>query len=100
MRDLAFAHVKAIEVGDAAAEKRVFITAGYFSNEEIADTIRDAHPELKERLPAKGVKGGEYPEGGLYEFDNSRSKEVLGVTYRSLKESVLDTVKTLQEIGA
>lgn len=99
VRDLALAHVRAMELKEAGG-KRFFITAGHFSNEEIADIIRDAHPELKEKLPAKGVKGGGYPSEGLYGFDNSRSKEVLGIKYRSLKESILDTVKSLQEIGA
>lgn len=99
VRDLALAHVKAIEL-EKAGGNRFFITAGYFSNEEIADIVRDAHPELKERLPAKGVKGGGYPEDGVYKFDNSRSKEILGIQYRSLKDSILDTVKSLQEIGA
>ena len=99
VRDLALAHVKAVELEDVGG-KRVFVTAGYFSNEEIADIIRDAHPELKEKLPAKGIKGGGYPEAGVYKYDNSRSREVLGVKYRLLKESVLDTVKSLQEIGA
>lgn len=99
VRDLALAHVKAMEV-DGAGGKRFFITAGRYSNEEIADVIRDAHPELKEKVPAKGVKGGEYPEEGVYGVDNSRSKEVLGIKYRSLKESVEDTVKSLKEIGA
>ena len=99
VRDLALAHVKAAEV-EAAGNKRFFITAGYFSNEEIADIIRDNCPQLSAKLPAKGVKGGEYPQGGVYKYDNSRSREVLGVKYRQLKESVLDTVKSLQEIGA
>ena len=99
VRDLALAHVKAVEVEEAGG-KRFFVVAGHFSNEDIADIIRDTHPELKDKLPAKGVKGGGYREGGLYKFDNSRSREVLGVKYRTLKESVLDTVKTLQEIGA
>lgn len=98
VRDLALAHVKAAELPDAA-NKRFFVTAGFFSNEEIADIIRENYPELKDQLPAKGTKGGEYPSDGLYKYDNSRTKDVLGIQFRSLKESIVDTVKSLQAVG-
>ena len=99
VRDLALAHVKAAELSEAA-NKRFFVTAGYFSNEEIANIVRDNYPDLKDQVPKKGTKGGEYPTEGLYKYDNSRTKEVLGIHFRSLKESVVDTVKTLQEVSA
>lgn len=98
VRDLALAHVKAAELPEAA-NKRFFVTAGYFSNEEIADIIRDNYPELKDKLPTKGTKGGEYPTDGIYKYDNSRTKDVLGIQFRSLKESIVDTVKSLQAVG-
>ena len=98
VRDLALAHVKAAELPEAA-NKRFFVTAGYFSNEEIADIVRDNFPELKDKVPAQGTKGGGYPKEGIYKCDNSRVKEVLGVQCRSLKESIVDTVKTLQAVG-
>ena len=98
VRDLALAHVKAAEL-PAAANKRFFVTAGYFSNEDIADIIRENFPELKAKLPEKGTKGGGYPPDGLYKYDNERVKEVLGIQFRSLKESIVDTVKSLQAVG-
>ncbi|CAF9921335.1 methylglyoxal reductase (NADPH-dependent) gre2 [Imshaugia aleurites] len=99
VRDLALAHVKAAELPEAA-NKRFFVTAGYFSNEEIADIIRDNFPALKNELPAKGTKGGGYPEDGIYQYDNSRVKEILGIEFRSLKDSIVDAVKSLQAVGA
>lgn len=36
----------------------------------------------------------------IYKYDNSRAKEVLGIKFRTLKESVADTVKSLQVVGA
>lgn len=98
VRDLALAHVKAAEVPDAA-NKRFFVTAGYFSNEEIADIVRDNYPALEDELPTKGTKGGEYPSEGLYKYDNSRTKDVLGIQFRSLKESIVDTVRSLQAVN-
>jgi len=99
VRDLALAHVKAIEVPEAAG-KRFFILEGYFTNKEIAEIIRKNFPELEAELPAKDVKGGGYPEEGLYKFDNSRTVQVLGIKFRSLEESIVDTVKSLQAVGA
>ena len=97
VRDLALAHVKAVELAEAA-NKRFFVTAGYFNNAEIADIVRENFPELHDEVPAKGTKGGTYPEGGIYKYDNSRTKEVLEIQFRSLKESIVDTVKSLQAV--
>ena len=99
VRDLALAHVKAAEIPEAGG-KRFFVTAGYFSNKEIADIIRDTFPDLESKLPTKETRGGGYPEEGIYKYDNSRTKEVLGIKFRSLRESILDTVKSLQAVGA
>ena len=98
VRDLALAHVKAAELPEAA-NKRFFVTAGHFNNEEIVDIMRENFPELKNELPAKGTKGGGYPEDGVFGYDNSRVKEVLGIEFRSLKDTVIDTVKSLQAVG-
>lgn len=96
VRDLALAHVKAIEVPEAAG-KRFFITAGHFSNRDLAVAIKEAFPDLSEELPAD-------PESDLpadvYDFNNSRSKDILGLKYRPLKQCTIDTVKSLQAVGA
>lgn len=57
VRDLALAHIRAAERPDAAG-KRFFVTAGYYSNREIADNIRELLPEVK-----IAAKGGEFPAG-------------------------------------
>lgn len=63
VRDLALAHVKAMEIAEGGG-KRFFVTAGYFSNREIADIIRETYPDLVSKLPSKDTKGGGYPEEG------------------------------------
>jgi nucleoside-diphosphate-sugar epimerase len=98
VRDVALAHVLAAEK-EQAANKRFFVVAGYFSNKEIAQIVAKDYPQYKDGLPTKDTPGGDYPEGGVYKFDNSRSKEVLGLTYRSLDESIKDTVKSFQAVG-
>jgi len=99
VRDLALAHVKAIEVPEAG-NKRFFVTAGYFSNKEIADIIRKNFKEYESELPGKDVKGGDYPEGGVYGYDNERTTSVLGIKFRGLDESITDLVKSLKSVDA
>jgi len=99
VRDLALAHVKAMET-PAAAGKRFFIVAGYFSNKEIAEIIRKNFPEYHDQLPTPETKGGDYPEGGVYKFDNSRAEKILGLKWTTLEESIIDTVKSLKAVGA
>lgn len=99
VRDVAMAHVKAMELSEAA-NKRFFVTAGYFTNREIVNIVRRNFSEYKEKLPSESAKGGDLPEDGVYKYDNSRSREVLGIEYMSLEKSVVDTVKSLKEKGA
>jgi len=99
VRDLAEAHVAGIEK-EEAANKRFFITAGYFSNKEIAQIVEKNFPQYKEGLPTASTPGGDYPEEGVYKYNNKRGIEVLGLKYKSLEESIKDTVKSLQAIGA
>ncbi|RMZ92521.1 hypothetical protein DV736_g216, partial [Chaetothyriales sp. CBS 134916] len=96
VRDVALAHVKAIEI-PAAAGKRFFVTAGYFSNGEVAQIIKENFPQFAARLPEN--LESDKPKG-VYGIDNSRSKQILGLEYRSLKDSVVDTVKSLEAAGA
>ncbi|KAK5132806.1 hypothetical protein LTR08_008607 [Meristemomyces frigidus] len=99
VRDLALCHVLAMEKA-AAANKRFFITAGYFSNKEIAQIIGRKYAQYKDLLPSSSTPGGDYPAEGVYKYDNSRVIETLGIKFRSLEESIVDTVKSLQAVGA
>ena len=96
VRDVALAHVKAIEMPEAAG-KRFFCTAGYFDNAKIAQVVKDKFPEYASGLPEK-------PESDMpadiFDIDNSRSKEVLGLKYRPFEDAIVDTVKSLQTAGA
>lgn len=92
VRDIALAHVRAMEVPEAAG-KRFFITAGHFDMKEIAEIAKKNFPEYVDKLPAELISDKPSP---VYGFDNSRSKEVLQLEYRSLETSVVDTIKFLQ----
>ncbi|KAL9096647.1 MAG: hypothetical protein Q9165_001134 [Trypethelium subeluteriae] len=98
VRDLALSHVKAIEV-PSAANKRFFVTAGYFTNKQIGEVLRKHFPEFASQLPADSTPGGDFPSEGVYKIDNSRAKDLLGVQFRSLEDSIVDTAKSLKAVG-
>lgn len=95
VRDIALAHVRAMEV-PAAAGKRFFCTAGYMDNAAIANAIKEGYPELSEKLPKQYES--DLPKD-IYGYDNSRTRNILGIEYRPLKQCVIDTVKSLQEVS-
>ncbi|KAI6084241.1 NAD(P)-binding protein [Hypoxylon rubiginosum] len=103
VRDVALAHVEAMERPEAGG-KRFFTTAGHYSNKKIAQVVRDSFPDLADKLPdpatVKVAPGGDLPEGGVYGYDNSRATKVLGIDWISLEKTSADTVKSLQEIPA
>ncbi|EQB56327.1 NAD dependent epimerase/dehydratase [Colletotrichum gloeosporioides Cg-14] len=96
VRDVALAHVLAMEV-EAAANKRFFIAGGYCSNRDIIDIIRKNFPEYSAALPSKCKKGGELPEK-VFQINTHQSVSVLGLKYHSFEECVLDTVKSFAQI--
>lgn len=95
VRDVALAHVRALKRPEAGG-KRFYVVGGHFSNKQLADCIRQSHPGLAERLPSGKYCVEDLPED-VYQFDNRRSREVLGLEYRSLETSVKDTVDSILE---
>ncbi len=92
VRDVALAHARCLTVPDAGG-KRFYIVGGHFSNKKIADAIREAHPELAAVLPP--VDSVDDLPDDIYQFDNSRSRELLSVNYTGLEKSVVDTVNSI-----
>ncbi|KAL3455579.1 NAD(P)-binding protein, partial [Aspergillus heterothallicus] len=97
VRDLAEAHVLAIEKPEAGGH-RFCLSPGKYSNRELVEVIREEFPELRDGLATEedALKGGDFPPGGWYGYDSSKSEKILGVSYRSFKESIVDTVNSLK----
>ncbi|KAK0747099.1 hypothetical protein B0T18DRAFT_438805 [Schizothecium vesticola] len=77
VRDVALAHVRAMEVPEAGGKRFYVVLGGVLPSEEVVAGTVDDFPE------------------GHWRFDNSRSRGVLGVEYRGLEESVVDTVRSI-----
>ncbi|KAG8768346.1 methylglyoxal reductase (NADPH-dependent) gre2 [Ceratobasidium sp. 428] len=90
VRDVAEAHVAAIEKPEAGGQ-RFFVTAGSFNVAQVVRYIWEHYPE---RALAKGIpkdtSNVEYPPGGFYTADNSASKRVLELEYRPLETMLKD----------
>ncbi|KAE8372511.1 hypothetical protein BDV26DRAFT_297791 [Aspergillus bertholletiae] len=92
VRDVALAHVRAIQV-DKAGGHRFFVTAGYFTNKELAQHIAQGRPELRSCLPP--IDAFSALGDHVYQYNNTKSVDILGLRYRPLKETALDTVDSL-----
>lgn len=95
VRDVALAHVKAIEVAEAGGQ-RFFTVAGFFTHQELVDAIRETHPQYASNLPDYGSKKDVTYE---YDIDNSRIRNVLGIKFTSFKDSANDTLNSLAKVG-
>jgi nucleoside-diphosphate-sugar epimerase len=94
VRDLAESHRLAYE-SEKAANQRYLICATSFSYQQIVNIIRKSFPELRDTTP-EGDPSKPLPE--VFKVDNSKSVRELGMTYRSLESTILDSVKRLEEI--
>lgn len=99
-RDLALAHVRAMELQlrlEQPENKRYLLTEGYFTNKDVCAIIRRKFPEYAKLLPESNGDEGGFPKEGVYRFDNANATEELQMKYRKLEESVVDTVSSLKE---
>lgn len=96
VRDVAKAHILAM-TSTGASNKRILLVSGVITPQLVANTIRKNFPGLKCRVP-EGNTAQVFPQGvNPTGCDVSRSHEVFGEkwSYRSLEESVVDTVKDI-----
>ncbi|RDW68007.1 hypothetical protein BP6252_09403 [Coleophoma cylindrospora] len=96
VREVALGHVRAMEL-PTAANQRFLFSAGQYNNRLIVNIIRENFPEYHAVLPDSTVEGGDFPAGGTFQIGNAKSKEILGIQYRSLEDTVVDTVKSFQK---
>ncbi|WVF72784.1 hypothetical protein IAT40_007602 [Kwoniella sp. CBS 6097] len=87
VKDVAEAHVRALEVAEASGQR--FITgAGAFSGQDYVDILRKRYPELP-NIPFghPGINEEILKETDI--FVGSKAEKVLGIRYTSLEETVV-----------
>jgi len=91
VRDTALAHVLALELEQASGQ-RFILSNGVYTVQKIYDSLREAG--------VPGVPIG-YPGEDTYDKhnteDGSKATRVLGVKYRSLKDSAADTINAIRQ---
>ncbi|KAF4426179.1 Ketoreductase azaE [Colletotrichum fructicola] len=98
VRDVALAHVKAMET-DQAAGKRFFVTSGFYSNAEMGKIVWDKFPDLREKLPGLDAIGGApNPNLKSFGYNTSRAEEILGMKWTAYEKTVVDSVKSLMDL--
>ena len=91
VRDVATAHRLAYEKPEAA-NQRYFVTEGNYSYQMFCDILRNNLPEIRDKTP-QGKEGSGLGMD-VYKVNNQKSKD-LGVTYRSMEETVTETATSL-----
>lgn len=95
VRDLAEAHFNALIIKEASNE-RFIVSAGDFCNQEICDILRKNLPiELADKVPIGNP--GERMTGTHFTTDSTKAIKILGITFRGIKESVVDLIVQLNE---
>ncbi|TGO09781.1 hypothetical protein BTUL_0154g00040 [Botrytis tulipae] len=90
VRDVAMAHVNALEISEAAG-RRFLLNGGYVTNADYV-AIAKKNPLLKDKLP-ETVDKEEITDS---EVDTEPAEEILGIKFRSLEESVTDPITSLR----
>ncbi|ANB14895.1 methylglyoxal reductase (NADPH-dependent) GRE2 [Sugiyamaella lignohabitans] len=96
VRDVGKAHLLAYEK-DVAAGQRYLTTSGRFFFEQICQILLTEFPDLSGRVPVPTSIPDPAPEH-CFRVDNSKSKQELGIEYYTLKQTVVDTAKSLLQL--
>jgi nucleoside-diphosphate-sugar epimerase len=97
VRELAIAHKLAYE-SPKAANQRFLITNGGYTYQLFVDILREKFPELADKLPKKPNPANEAWPENVYKLDNSKATKDLGIKWRPIEETIVDTVKYLQHL--
>jgi nucleoside-diphosphate-sugar epimerase len=97
VRDVAFAHVAALE-HQTKTNERYLIAAQSYSNQEIADIVHESTKipsNIKDTTP-DGIPGQRLEEH--YQLDTTKAQKELGITYIPLKKTIEDLILQLVDI--
>jgi nucleoside-diphosphate-sugar epimerase len=94
VRDVAVAHVAALDIGPTRLKKRFLVCGGSFTWKDAIEHLSNARPDIKARLPSPDATPS--PKGMLSTIDVSRASSILKLdNYISWEHTVYDTVDAL-----
>lgn len=96
VRDLALAHVRAMDAPDAG-NQRFNICAGDIRSQDIADILRKEVEGVEGRVP-KGEPGKDMKPADAYSVDSSKAERVLGLVWRGKGETIGDMGRQFVEL--
>ncbi|KAJ7707355.1 NAD-P-binding protein [Mycena rosella] len=91
VRDVALAHVRAVE-RDVAKNQRYLLVAGSHIPDEFTDVIRRHFPTLRDNLPPVDLSKARQSN---FKFDASKVQRELGIQFTPLATMVVDTMNTI-----
>uniref|UniRef100_A0A060SYB8 ARAD1A11198p n=1 Tax=Blastobotrys adeninivorans TaxID=409370 RepID=A0A060SYB8_BLAAD len=101
VRDVALAHVRAIERPKESAGKRWFLVSQWLHTQQVLDIVNRRFPELKGKVAVgKPFAEGEF-ESLLAQYpklDTTATRAQSGIQFHPLEESIVDTVKSLIQL--
>ncbi|KAM3520576.1 hypothetical protein NHJ13051_006783 [Beauveria bassiana] len=98
VRDVADAHVRALEVPEAGG-RRFLLAQGVYCNQELADVARKVLPPAYHARIPLGEPGAREAHTH-FRVDATETERVLGVSWRGLDDCLRDLVPQLYEIEA
>ncbi|QLL31835.1 hypothetical protein HG536_0B07030 [Torulaspora globosa] len=90
VRDVSKAHLIAFQKKEAIG-KRLLLTNGQFAYQDLEDIVNEDFPQLKGKILVGNPGSGKEAYKTMDSIDNTKTREILGYPFRSLKETVDDT---------
>eukprot|EP01117_Protostelium_nocturnum_P015540 TRINITY_DN6043_c0_g1_i1.p1 TRINITY_DN6043_c0_g1~~TRINITY_DN6043_c0_g1_i1.p1 ORF type:complete len:336 (+),score=110.06 TRINITY_DN6043_c0_g1_i1:48-1055(+) len=90
VRDVAEAHILAMEKPEASGN-RFIVSSGHFGWGQVNGILRRNFPESKTRKPKNDQDRGDFGQPA----SNKKAKEILGIQFIQLEETVVETAKYL-----
>ncbi|CAL9733647.1 NADPH-dependent methylglyoxal reductase Gre2p [Monosporozyma servazzii] len=91
VRDVAKAHLLAFQKEETIGQ-RLILHGGKFASQDIADILNEDFPQLNGKIPTGKPKTGTMGVGEKgCTVDNSKTKEILGFEFMTLRQTIHDT---------
>ncbi|KAJ7836341.1 NAD-P-binding protein [Mycena olivaceomarginata] len=95
-RDVALAHVRAVE-RDAAQGQRYLLIGGTYIPDQFVDVIHRHFPELRDNLPPMDLsRVGQ----SSFKYDSTKATRELGIVYTALETMVVDSISSILALRA